>query len=274
MILQYESHNGQVFDLKAADIRARSANFHDYQWTPQTKQLQYGDRVYRFDKEALYYTVLLDIRGGIEHRKETLNALHAAFDDDIFAMQPGKIIHGEYYIHCYMNFSSTYAMDPFTNNEINVYCPYPFWIREHTYEFETREEQTEYSYLDYDYDFEYDFLSDLTDQAVVSNPGSGGADYEVTFFGPAVNPYIVADGNIIGVNAILTDGEYAVINSRDHAVYSVGISGRQTNLFNQRIKSNASIFDRISPGNHSVVWPGTYGFNLTIYEERSEPKWS
>jgi len=275
MILKYISSNGQEFDLKAADIRARSANFHDYQWTPQIKQLQFGDRVYRFDKEALYYTVLLDIRGGIEHRKETLNALHAAFDADVYALEPGRIVHGDYYIHCFINFSSTYANNPFTNNEITIYCPYPFWIREHTYEFLPKEELPDANaFLDYDYDFSYDYESDLTGQAYVINPGAGAANYKTYFFGPAVNPYMVIDGNTIGLNTTIETGEYVVIDSRNHTVIRVANNGRQTNLYNQRVKTNKSIFDKIAPGEHSIVYPGTFGFNFVIYEERSEPKWS
>ena len=275
MILKYISSNGQEFDLKAADIRTRSANFHDYQWTPQTKQLQFGDRVYRFDKEALYYTVLLDIRGGIAQRKATLNALHAAFDADVYSMLPGRIVHGNYYIHCFINYSSTYVSGPFTDNEITVYCPYPFWIQEHEYEFLKKEDLPDANlFLDYEYDFPYDYESDQTGQALVTNPGEGAANYKAFFFGPAVNPYMIIDGKTIGVNTTIEAGEYVVIDSRNHTVYRVANNGTQTNLYNQRVKNGVSIFDKISPGEHSVVWPGTFGFNLNIYEERSEPLWS
>lgn len=143
MTLRYVSSTGQVFDLQAASIRARRANFHDYQWTPQVKNLQYGDRVYRFNKEALYYTVILDIRKTLDERKATLNTLHAAFDADIFSMTPGRIVHGEYYILCYITFSSTYAENPYTTNELSVYCPYPFWVKENAYDMPLVEDTSE-----------------------------------------------------------------------------------------------------------------------------------
>lgn len=275
MILKYESSNGSTFDLKVKPIRTRSANFHDYSWFPQTVQLQYGDKVTRFDKEAAVYSAILDISGSEAERRATLNALHAAFDADIYSMAAGKIIHGDYYIHCFITYSSTYYDDPWTQNEITLYCPYPFWIKENLFEFLKQEEIPDANnFLDYNYDFDYDYESSLTGQALISNPGAGGANYRLTFFGACVDPYMVIDGVTIGVNTTLLTGEYLVIDSRNHTIYKVANNGTRTNCYNDRVKNGVSIFEKIAPGEHSVVWPGTYGFDLIVFEERSEPLWS
>lgn len=274
MILQYQSSLGQIYDLKTTALRTRTANYHDYTWAPQTKEQQYGERVYRFNKEPVYYSTLLNIGGSIEQRKQTLNSLHEAFDRDIFNMTPGKIIHGDYYIRCYVTFSSTGYNDPFTENELNIYCPYPFWIRENKYEFLPKEDTpTANEYLDYDYDYSYDYMSTTTGQATIMNEGAGPANFKLIMYGPANNPYIDLDGATIGVQTIIADGERVEIDSQDHTVYRYATNGTKINIYNNRTKVN-SVFDKITSGKHSISWPGTFGIDLILYEERSEPKWS
>lgn len=272
MILQYVSSSGDIFDFKATDLRARSANFHNYTWFAQTKQQQYGDKVNRFDKTAAYYTCLLDVRGSIAQRKQTLNDLHEAFDKDIFRQTPGKIVHGDYYIQCYITYSATSARDPFTDNEIQIYCPYPFWVKENVYTCMIRDDQGSDEFLGYDYGYNYDYSSGRSGQTIIDNPGAGPANYKLIMYGACNNPYIIIDSVIVGVHSIIGTGEYVTIDTRDHTVIKTATNGTKTNLYNYRTKSS-SIFGKISSGNHTITWPGTFGFDLTVFEERSEPLW-
>ena len=273
MILQYQSSDGQVFNLKSSPLRTRTANYHDYSWNPMIREQQYGERVYRFNKQAAYYTTVLDVSGSIAQRKQTLNELHAAFDRDIYNLTPGRIIHGEYYIECYVTFSSTGYNDPFTENELSIYCPYPFWVKEHLYQFAARESTSEVNeFLDYPYGFEYDFMSATTGQAMVTNEGAGPANFKLIFYGNALNPFISMDGATIGVNTLVGSNDRIEIDSHDHTVYLITNGDEKLNFYNARTKET-SIFNKITSGEHSIVWPGTFGFELIIYEERSEPKW-
>jgi alginate O-acetyltransferase complex protein AlgI len=34
------------------------------------------------------------------------------------------------------------------------------------------------------------------------------------------------------------------------------------------------VFEKIPSGNNIVVWDGNWGFDITLFEERSEPKWT
>ena len=34
------------------------------------------------------------------------------------------------------------------------------------------------------------------------------------------------------------------------------------------------IFEKLAPGEHEVSWGHGFGFDVTVYEERSEPPWS
>ena len=276
MILKYVSSKGTEFDLKTKGaLRARSADLHTYAWEPDVTILQYGTRVNRFRKSPSAYTMQLDVDGTLEEKMSRLNSLHAAFDEDIHNKTPGMMVHGNYYVKCYMIASSTFAENPYTTNEVTVYCPYPFWIRDNTWTFAKQESTAAANqYLDFDFDFPYDFASDQTGQGMIRNDGSGKANYQLTVYGGCTNPYIMVDGRMIGVNTVLGSTEYMVIDSRDNTVIRVTNSGEKINLYNNRIKTGVSIFDQIEPGTHTVIWPGTFGFDLTIFEERSEPAWS
>lgn len=276
MILQYISHTGKVFDLKTkGGLRARSASVHTYNWDPKTTAQQYGAKVDRFDKKVEKYKLVLDIGGGIEEKKAILNELHAAFDSDIFAMSPGKLVHGDYYILCYISKSTTSYTNPYTTNEVEVYCPYPFWIKENTFEFLPQEDTADANtFLEYEYGFDYDYMSVESGQGQIRNPGAGDANFRVIVYGPAIDPVITIDSRVIGVYTTIAAGEYLIIDSRDNTVIRRMNNGEKVNLYNSRVKTGTSIFDKISSGIHSVIWAGTYGFDFTVFEERSEPAWS
>lgn len=276
MILKYISAKGTEFDLKTVGgLRARAADLHTYEWIPDITELQYGAKVNRFRKEASAYTIKLDAGGSLSQRKEYLNQLHAAFDEDIHNKTPGRIVHGDYYVQCYVIVSSTYAEDPYTSNELTAYCPYPFWIKDNTWNFAKPESTAAANeFLDFEYDFPYDYASDQTGQGKIRNDGSGKANFKLTIYGGCSNPYIMVDDRVIGVNTVLGSDEYMIIDSRDNTIVRVTNSGSRINLYNNRIKTGVSVFDQISPGVHTVIWPGTFGFDLTIFEERSEPAWS
>lgn len=275
MILYYQSSNGAVFDLKDGQIlRTRTADFHTHAWSPQTVEQQYGSAVQRFDKEALTFTILFSLTGSLEKRREMLNQLHAAFEADIFNRTPGRITHGAFYIDGYVIASSTYPEAPFTQNEIQIYCPYPFWVRDHEFRFETIEDSAQqYEYLDYAYDYAYDFAAHLPGYGKIENPGEAPANYHIRIYGPATAPYVSVGNRTIGITADLGTREYLDIDSKNKTVTKYAENGVKVNLFNARIKGSQSIFDRIAAGDAAVLWNGTFEFDLTLYEERGEPLW-
>lgn len=272
MILKYTSSNGQVYDLKVGKFRTRTADYHSYSWSPQVTQQQYGGNVYRFDRDVATYTTLMSVFGTLEEKRTFLNLLHAAFEHDIITMTPGRITHGMYYIECYITASSTYYDDPWTQNELTIYCPYPFWRRDIEYQLAAAEVD-EYEFLDFDYDFQYDFMAALPGYAMITNPGVKAADWRMTIQGYALNPFVVINGITIGVNAVIGNGETLIISSKDKTVIKVNQTGTETNLFNLRTKQNP-IFDPLPSGELSVMWSGAFDINLTVYEERSEPLWT
>lgn len=253
MILHYISSNGQTFDLRGDEIKTRSANLHQYSWRPQTVARQYGAYVKSFSRDPMEYTIILDIPGNLAERKATLNALHAAFDHDIFTQTPGRLVSGDYYIECYITFSNTYYSNPWTNNQITVFCPYPLWQKPH----------------------EYSFAAGIG-SGTVNNPGASPADFILTLYGPVDHAYCyVTINNIdVGARAALGSGDVMTINSRDKTIYVLH-NGEETNLFDARLRRDeGSIFDRLPPGQSSLSWLSSMAIDMEIIEERSEPYWT
>ena len=74
------------------------------------------------------------------------------------------------------------------------------------------------------------------------------------------------------VNIVLESGERLEIDSRTETITKVMAFGEKVNAFHNREKGK-TFFVRIPPGRQNVSWTGKFGWDLTIYEERSEPKW-
>lgn len=269
MILYYKSSNGQDYNLKVGHLRMRTADFHTYTWTPAAVTQQYGERPYRFEKAPMTYTAQLSVFGTMDEKKTFLNLLHAAFDHDIYNMTPGKIVHGEYEIECYITMSSTYYDNPYIYNDLTIYCPYPAWKREIKTELREADEII-YPFLGYPHGYNYDYKGVLPGYAQVINTAEAPAQYKLVIYGAVTNPLVMVDDIAIGVNATIGANERVEISSIDKTVISYG--SVKKNLFNQRVKTS-SLFNRIAPGEHTILWSGNFNADLILYEERSEPLW-
>lgn len=92
-------------------------------------------------------------------------------------------------------------------------------------------------------------------------------------YGPCVDPRVAINGHIYQVYATLDENDYLKINSRENSVVQYLANGTQRDLYDYRVKITGSLFEPITPGNVRVVWSGEFGFDLTLYCERSEPRW-
>lgn len=257
MTLTYTSSNGNSYNLRGSVIRTRRADFNTFKWLPQTVGRQYGVYVKQFNRDPFQFTILLDIAGSLSDKMATLNALHEAFDHDILTMTPGRLSVGDYYVDCYITFSSTYYQKPWTQNEITAYCPYPFWQKNHTYSFSGEAVGTE----------------------TVTNPGAGAAEFILTIHGPTTTStcWIKCNDQKIGCQVELDTGDKVVINSRDKTVLayynSLPLVDSPVDAFTTRIKEG-SIFQKIPSGSSAVEWNGDMTFEMIVCEERSEPLWT
>lgn len=122
------------------------------------------------------------------------------------------------------------------------------------------------------YDFAYDYMRQIGHKSIVAN-GFKASDFVLTIWGYVDHPIVRIGGHAYGVDATVFEGERLVIDSRAKTIRKIGRLGEVTNLFNARDKEQ-SVFEPIPPGSNPITWPGTYGVDLTVYEERSEPAWT
>lgn len=126
-------------------------------------------------------------------------------------------------------------------------------------------------YLDYPYDFAFDYMS-LEQNQSLTNPEYFASHFQLIAYGACTNPSIIIGGHKYEVDCELGVGEYLVINSRTKKVYKVETDGTIVNQFNLRNR-DSYIFEKMPSGSNAVLWNGLFGFDVTLLEERSEPKW-
>ena len=271
--LKYIASSGNVYDLKGDDIiRTKTANYHKWKWGVNGTTLQYGIRISDFTKKPAEYTTRLIFSGSYEARRQMINALHEDFELDIRTQTLGRIIWGEYYIDCFIVESSTEPDEGnvWTRNDITIYCPYPFWIKEDTRQFYPAEVPAGQEFLDYEYDFDYDYYYGNSGIAVWQTGFPFESEFKLTVYGPVSNPRVLINNYPYQVNDTLDDEEYLVIDSRNNTITKY--TGNSTvNLFDMRDKTN-SVFKAIPGGTLRFNWSGAFGFDLTLFEERSEPR--
>ena len=276
MILQYIASSGNVYDLNTRQsILTREANYHVWNWVPNGTELQFGTRIANFSREAAVYTTTLTFTGSTLQRKAIVENLHEDFELDVRNQTPGRIIWGDYYVDCYITASSTAPDDNliWTDNEITIYCPYPFWIKEETRSFMPQQAAAGQTFLDFEYDFEYDYYSGPVGSELWATGFPFPSKFKMTIFGSCSSPMVTINGHIYQINDTLGATEYVVIDSWSNTIVKHTTAGTEENIFDKRNKAS-SIFQNIPGGNLLINWSGSFGFDLTLYRERSEPRWS
>ena len=270
--ITYIASSGHKYDLISNGIRHAKANYHIWGYKPQATKLQYGTRVADFSKDPGVYDTELIFTGSERKRQALINALHDDFEADVRKRQTGRIIWGDYYIDCYINESNTGPTEYPTQtlNKIQIYAPYPFWVQDYNIELLPSEE-TESEFLDFPINFPFDFTAPTIGEMTIKSDFPFASEFEMVIFGPAVNPRVTINWYSYVLYTTIPDGAYVVIDSRKKTVMQFNTDGTQSNIFNLRNKTD-SIFQKIPGGNLRISWDATFGVNITIHRERSEPR--
>lgn len=272
--LRYVASSGRSYNLRSDTLKTRSgANFHDWKWDAIASQLQIGERVTAFSKKAAVYDVELMLIGTSEEKLAQLDRLHEDFELDLRNVKPGCLIWNDYHIECYATESSTKPDDSnmIVDNTVTFYCPYPFWIKEEKRSFYPQTDASEEAFLDFPFDFPHDYFPGEFGYKTWQTGFPFRSDFKMVIYGPATNPRIVINGHVYQIFDVLEETEHIVIDSKYATVEKTTASGQKANAFDLRNKEE-SVFEQLPAGTLTISWPGTFGFDLTLYEERSEPR--
>ncbi len=275
--VKYKSSNNQEFNLIGDKMRPTAGYFHEYEWNPNATAVVLGDSVNGFSKESKTYTLTLTLRGEKDDQKKTLDHLTNCFEHDVINLKPGRFYFGSYYIDAYvigMKNTVSETLVGRTDCEIDIYCPYPFWSEEQKKDFypDTANKSSEYTFLDYPFDFKYDYSARVagSDRWYIDHYRS--SNFKMIIYGPCANPRITINDHVYQIYDTLEASEYILIESRNKTVTKHLLNGTVQNIFAKRRKES-SVFELIPSGDLSVNWSGTFGFEITVFKERSVPRW-
>lgn len=269
--IQYIASSGKTYSLTMKGILHKSATFYDWEWEIEGTNLQHGMRVSNTSRKPAQYESELVIYGTPAKRRQALTSLHNEFENDLRKVKTGRIVWGDYYLDCFIKQSSTTPTETwrYLSNKIVIFAPHPFWVQESKISLPATREQTS-EFLDYPYDYPYDYTAPVTGTKVVKSEFPFDSEFRMIIYGLAVNPRITINGYPYILRATIPQGAYVVIDSRTRSIMQYNSDGTQSNMFNYRNKTD-SIFNKIPGGNLEISWDATFGADITVYHEKSEP---
>lgn len=281
--LTYTGSSGNIYNLQADGLlRVKSANFHNYEWKASVTAQQYGATVDRFQRDPITYATSLMFMGNYEDNKALIETLHEEFENDIMHMSPGTLTWGDYSIQTYVISSSTYPNEPWTQNDVKFYCPYPFWVKEKTirifpYSPHVLASDKQYDAANGRYGYPYSYAGSQNRAVFLKSSNLVPCDFKIVAYGPFSYASITINGGTHRVDYEVSEGEYMVIDSRRYGRYKgrayVVSSGVETNVFDHR-DPQYELFAKVPAGDIIIDYARTYGIDVTFYFERSEPKWT
>ena len=292
------------FNFQANLVKTRNANFHQYSWSPDVFQFDYGAAVKEFGKQPITYKATIAITGSETSKRAWLDEFHLACDLDILNRTPGKLYWGSMYIECYIVETSTEPGDVYADNEIGIFCPYPSWIYAETYARSTFAEQ-ELKYMLQNLGDTGDIV--ITDatyipaallpmrqnfRAILIGDGTANAAYMRIKGLDNVNNKVEMDFpslTLASGQALVVDGRYDRKTAETYTVVDYGNWPSQVPYIN--LSTRVNVYDKRAANSHmfkSIKLDGytTPKFDLkdcysnngahmivTVYYERSEPTW-
>lgn len=273
--LKYVNSKGDVIDFREYDTQIFQGNFHSYEWGYEGTVQQFGSTVERFTKDVANYEMIVAARGGAVAREASLNYITEVTEYDIVNNVQGKLYWGDYYLSCNIISAKVEPSESFCGAEksMGIFAPYPFWICELKKQFYPGGNlQGSDMQLDYTYTYNYDYTPADGGNNIWKTGHYAASNFKMIIYGPCIDPKININGYPYEVFDTVEKGEYIVIENKNNKVVKYRNNGTIVDLWDYRAKLY-SIFEKIPGGNLSVSWSGSFGFDIILYQERSEPKW-
>ena len=269
----FENHLGQRFEGLPNGVYMNYNDLRDYSWSYDT----INSRISRFHRPVTNRTIPLIVNcSSDEEAINVKNRLMELAEADIEAVLPGKIYIGEYYTNGWITASqkSNYLISKrLCKIDLTLTSDDPAWYREQKYVFLPDMGNVSLGGgTDYPYDYPYDYATSLLGQTIVCNSVSSNA-FKLLIYGEVTNPSVTIGGHTYTVYGTVGKGETLLIDSLNKTITLTTAAGNKVNWFDKRGRESY-IFELIPPGQHIAAWIGSFGFDLTVIQKRSEPKWT
>lgn len=268
----FENHLGQRFEGLPNRVYLNHNDLRDYSWGFDT----INNRISRFYRGITSRKIPLVVYcNSGDEAVSVMNRLHELAEADVVAKIPGKIFVGDYYTSGYITASvkSNYLIRrKYCKIELTLTSDDPMWYLEHTHPFLPGTEGGFIGGVDYPFDYRYDYALSMNGRKIVCN-SVGSSAFRLLIYGEATNPSVIINGHTYTVNGTIGKGESLLIDSMNKTITLTTASGRKVNWFDNRGRDEY-IFEPLPAGQSTVTWAGSFGFDLTVVEKRSEPKWT
>jgi hypothetical protein len=269
----FENHLGQRFEGLPNGVYLNYSDLRDYSWSFDT----INNRIARFyrDITSRKIPLVVNCKSGDE-AVSVMNRLHELAEADIVAKIPGKIFVGDYYTNGYITASvkSNYLIRrKYCKIELTLTSDDPSWYRERLHPFfPSSENDFNSNGADHPYDFPYDYAVSMNGHQIMCG-SVGSSAFRLLIYGEATDPAVTINGHTYKVNGTIANGETLLIDSVNKTITLTTAAGKKVNWFDKRWREEY-IFEPIPAGKNAVTWAGSFGFDLTIIEKRSEPQWT
>lgn len=269
--VRYINHQNETLDFLGQPLLVNENDLHDFAWSITSK----NDRISGFKKGIVKKNIPVIIKCADSTEGLRLrNRLFEVCEKDVRLQQHGKLIIGDYYLRCYVTGSkkSDYRIhNGYMLVNLTIHTDLPEWIRESKTAYGTRSEDKE-EFLDYYFDFPFDFKNGLANNEI-NNTDFVASNFIITIYGYVSNPTLYIAGHEYTVNVDVEAGEYLTIDSVNKEIKLTKNDGTVVNCFNNRNRASY-IFEKIPAGVNEIMSSSqNITFDITLLEERSEPKW-
>ena len=276
MKIEYVNSSGASIVLNSGHYLVSGHDLRDFAWERKVtnRPSGFGGRV-SFTRPVQEKTISIGIRGR-ELFAQNAAALMALTETDILNNTPGRLYLGDQYLICYLAVASKinrYAeKSHWVSKDLTVLVVEPFWRTEKTYRFLSGAVEDVENAKRYDLRYDYRYIASASSGSII-NDHYAPSQMIITVYGAAENPSITVGGNIYSVQASVSTTQRIVIDQLQRKIESVSAAGDKTNLFDYRDKEN-DIFTPVPSGVQTVIYDGTFDFDITLIQQRSEPKWT
>lgn len=267
--IRYVNHLNETIEF-GNEVYANHNDLRDYHWSYDLSH----NLISNFRREVTTKALPILIHGVTKNKAiELKNKVFEVFEKDVLANIKGTLWIGDYYYKCFVvgSVNSEYlSHKSILKKEVSIVTDNPVWVKETPYKFYLHQEIE--GDRTYPYSYPYGYSNNLNSQRIL-NEHFTKSNFKIVIYGAASNPTIYINGHPYTVNTELLVGEYLTISSLDKTVIKTKNNGDTVNEFNKRSKEY-SVFEKIKQGPNTVSYDGSFDFEIILFEERSEPKWT
>lgn len=266
--LKYINHLEEEIVIGRDGVFTNESNLYSYRWKFENSNLI---------SEAIPRKLELIILKDYEFRDKIIDI----FEKDVISGKSGKLYKNNYYLKCFVvgvNLKDYLLDENFIRIEIDIVPIYPKWIKNIEVSYRAggkvvgmnENQQKKKRNLDLKVDFPYDYSSSSLKREII-NSTYAPANFLMSIYGKVNNPKITIGTNVYEVKVNLEVGEVLQIDSLNKTIKKLS-RGQEENIFHLRNREYY-IFEKIKSGLNPIFWSGAFGFDIVVFEERSEPRW-